>query len=580
MATRQVRRRLGRKTTNAASALPPLAGWYAACLAWARRYGWLFAVAFGLRLAYPLSIRHAVFFTHLQTEPLRYRQWADLIARGRLPPPPYDEPPGYPLFLAAVYACGGGRMAVSVAQGLLGAFTCIFVTVAGSRWFGRSVGVLAGVFAAIYGPFIYFGSALLPTALFVCLATGAMAAALSAAPGPSWGLSGCLWAASIAVRPQVLLAFPCVFIDAWRRGGRLALRRTAAPIALVLAGFLALNAAFTGRLVLLTTSGGLNLWLGNSAFSDGVSPFVSGDAEAFADGVRARAVDAVTADRRFAQAALAFWQHAPLQGLRLLWKKFVWTWVDRELPNSSDIGWETAHSWLFRSPLFPLRLGMVLPFALAGALLLGTDWRRLVLLAALPTVGIGTCVVFITDARFRLIMAPALVILAAFGVVRTYELMRTRPLDGRRLLVAAAGLVVGTVAAWGNFYGVRTYRIPQLVVNAGILEREAGQFEAAVHHLRQGLALHPRDGIAWVHLALALEQEGRPAAALQAYLDASALLPDDPAVREMSGRFFARYGLDPALRERYVAAATPAARAAVGRDARTALARAAGEPAP
>ena len=59
-----------------------------------------------------------------------------------------------------------------------------------------------------------------------------------------------------------------------------------------------------------------------------------------------------------------------------------WTWTDRELPNTGDIEWETSQSALFRWRVLPLRLGIVLPLAVAGALLLGREWRGLVLLAA------------------------------------------------------------------------------------------------------------------------------------------------------------------------------------------------------
>jgi Flp pilus assembly protein TadD len=73
------------------------------------------------------------------------------------------------------------------------------------------------------------------------------------------------------------------------------------------------------------------------------------------------------------------------------------------------------------------------------------------------------------------------------------------------------------VLTWSNFYGVRSYHIPQISVNTGAMEREAGEFEPAVRHLREGLAGDPHDAIGWIHLALALEQQGNVEAARQAY---------------------------------------------------------------
>jgi cytochrome c-type biogenesis protein CcmH/NrfG len=111
----------------------------------------------------------------------------------------------------------------------------------------------------------------------------------------------------------------------------------------------------------------------------------------------------------------------------------------------------------------------------------------------------------------------------------------------RAELGPAIAFVAGLVLAWGNFYGVRSYRIPQISVNIGAMEREAGHFDSAVRHLREGLAADPHDAIGWIHLALALEQQNHVDAAAQAYRDALAQLPSDPEVTRMAERFFQRY---------------------------------------
>lgn len=498
----------------------------------------VFVAALLLRLLYVLSIHNAYFFRQLQTEPLRYHQWASLILDGKAPLPPFEQSPGYPYFIAAVYALFGRSVtAVACMQALLDAVTCALLAVIGRRWFGARAGLIAGGLAAVYGPFIYFAAQLLPSTLFVFMSVAALAAGVFGAAT----VAGCLWAAALLVRSEIVLAVPFVLFDAWTRGGRSALWKTAAPVLLCVAIVVGFNAAGSGKFVLFTTSDGVNLWLGNNAHADGVNPFIYGPLEAVADEVRAQASTGVEADRIFRRHAVTFIRQDRGHALRLLWKKLLWTLSDRELPNTDDIEWVTAHSWLFWRPLFPLSFGMLLPFACAGAVLLGRQWRQCAPLAGLFITGLVTGVVFFTNARFRLILAPPVLLLAAVALDRLPAMLEEWKTTRRAPLAAAAAFAVGAVLAWGNFYGVRAYRIPQISVNTGAMEREAGDFEAAVRHLREGLAGDPYDAIGWVHLALALEPQGNVDAARQAYRDAQVRLPNDPDVQQMAARFFQRH---------------------------------------
>jgi hypothetical protein len=533
--------------------------------------------ALALRLLYVWSVRHAVFFDHLQTEALRYQEWASLILDAPVPPrPPFEQSPGYPYLVAGLAVLFGRHVAaIAVFQAGLDALTCTLMAGVGRQWFGARAGYLAGTLAALYGPFIYFSAQMLPVTLFVFLCVAALYAAVQS----RWWLAGLLWAAALAVRAEVLFALPLIGVDAWRRGRWRALVRTNTPLAVCIAAFIGMNAAFSPHLVLLTTSGGENLWLGNNPYADGVSPFVAGPLEAVAEGVRAQAHnDAVAVDRQFRRLALAFWHAAPVDATRLLWRKLLWTWTDRELPNTSDIDWETGHSWLFRRPLFPLSFGMILPWAVAGALL-RDRWRGLELLGGLVLIGVSSCAVFFTNARFRVVMIPSLLWLAAYALDRVSGMLRNARAHAPGLGLATIGLVMGGLAAWGDVGGVRRYRIPQISVNTGILERESGDVAGAIRHLREGLAGDPHDGIAWVHLALALEQQGDPRTALEAYLDGLVAAPADADLHEMADRFCQLHALDAALLHAYAAATATAERSALRQRIEASLpARPAGQP--
>src|SRR6476646_4470948 len=137
----------------------------------------IFIASLVVRVLYVLSIRHAFFFDHLVTEPAFYDSWAHAIVAGDAPIHlPFDEAPAYAYFVAAIYAMGGGLLAVALVQAVLGALACAAIAVVAQRLGGARAGWLAGGLAALYGPFLYFTGQLEPAALAVCAASLALAA--------------------------------------------------------------------------------------------------------------------------------------------------------------------------------------------------------------------------------------------------------------------------------------------------------------------------------------------------------------------------------------------------------------------
>lgn len=513
----------------------------------ARQAAAVFAGALLVRLLYILSIRHAFFFDHLQTEPQRYDAWAAAILRGAAPAvPPFDEAPAYPYLVALLYALfGRGIAVVAFAQAGIDAASCAALSLIGRRWNGAGTGWVTGVLAALYGPLIYFTGQLEPATLAVFAVSLALWATPEATDGrpARWSIAGAVWAAALLVRSEIVLALPLLLLHAWLSGGRRLLARAAAAPALLLCASMTLNAVSSHHLVLLTTGSGVNLWLGNNPQADGVNPFLHGPLQKVAHEVGAQARDAVEADAHFRDHALAFFRQQPGTALHLVLRKFLWLWTARELPNATDIDWQTGQSWLFHPPWFPPGHGVLLPLCVAGALLLGRGWRQRLLLAAPLAIGIGTSVLFFTNARFRLVMAPAQILLA--GLALTYVARQLPAWRERRseLARAAAGAALGLVAAWANFYNVRGYQIPQIAVNIAVLERGAGDLPAAIRHLREGLRGDPQDPAAWVQLALTFEQAGRPEEARATWLESLRQIPWNPMLRRLAASHLRR-GLD------------------------------------
>lgn len=563
-----------------------------------------------VRMLYLASVADAPFIHNLQTNPARYDTWAKLILNGQAPAPPFDQAPGYPYLLALIYAVAGpSASAVRGVQAAMDALTCIAIALAAMRVAapraGRSLalrpGIIAGLLAVAYGPFIYFTGELLPATSSLLALSGAVTAALYG----RWYAAGLAFAVATGLRLETLIGLPLLVATAWRSGSRHACLAVSLPVLLVPLALCGMNLNATGRWSAPTTGSGLNLWLGNNPHADGVSPFVSGPLAPIADRARTQAnADPLATDALLRVQAIDFWREFPRQAVGLAYKKLRWTLSGRELPNTSDIEWQESYSWMFRVPGLPLGLGVVLALALAALPELLPTWQGLpgparvrrrtpplrqatgerkrpktttapagpaedgyashpvLLLAIGPCIALVTGVVFFTNARFRLPMLPTLLVLAGMAVDQTWTLLPQWRRHQRRLAAMAAAAGFGVWLAYSDPYDVWSYRIAEIDVNTGSVEREAGNYTRAADYLRRALRSTPDDEIAWVHLALALEQQGDPPAAAEAYLDGLARSSGRQHLPDMARRFFARHHLNLSDLQNFLDTESPALRAA------------------
>jgi hypothetical protein len=508
------------------------------------RIGWrwlaaIVVVAALLRVIHVVSIARLFCFEHPQTEGTEYLGWAREILSGHPRPPPFDEGSGYPYWLATVGALlGEGPGPIAGAQVVLGVATCLLVALVAARLSGaRRVGIIAGFAAAACGPLISATGEIAPTTLFLFVLAAALYASarsesgrLSAAAERWWAAAAVLWACAIAIRSEAVLAAPIAIWDAARRSGRRAATVVAAGFVLPVALSLAVNAS-SGHVVPLTYGGGLNFFLGNNSGSDGVDPFQSRTASpTISAAMAAAADDPVRADRRLWLAGLSFWRDAPGAALRLAGKKALWTFQDRELPNTTDPSWWQGKSALFAAPLGPLGFGAYLVASFFGlAALARSDRRsRFACLLAPLAIGLVTCAVFFTNGRFRAPILLPVLVMAAVGLDSL-----ARPTARRERIAACAAAALGGLLAFGGWGGVRRYHLGAIDVNLGVCERADGHANAAVALLSRGLERDPTDGLGWMHLALALDDTGRRVDAIavfQAHQDALASV--DPRLKK------------------------------------------------
>ncbi len=254
--------------------------------------GVILLIGLALRAAYLRELVHTPDFAAPLADAAYHDYWARALVAGDWTPPPdtpdpqiyrgaFARPPGYPYFLAAVYAVSGGSyLAPRLVQAALGLVSVVLAWGLTRTMLGRGAALATGLLAAVFWGFIYYEGELQEPALLVPLILGLVwVLARWAAQPAAWRLlvAGVLIGAGALLRPNVLLLG--VIAGLWLTGvlwRRSAVRRWPAAVGLLVLGTLLPIAPVTvrnwrvsGDFVLISTNGAINLWVGNNELADG-----------------------------------------------------------------------------------------------------------------------------------------------------------------------------------------------------------------------------------------------------------------------------------------------------------------------
>jgi tetratricopeptide (TPR) repeat protein len=505
-------------------------------------------VALALRIVYVLQSRASPFFAEPQMDAAYHVDWARALAEGRtFQPGPFFRAPLYPWFLSICFALfGEGYLAPRIVQAVVGMLTVGLVYLVGARAFDRRVGWLAALFAAGYWVMIYFDGELLLPVLEAPFDLLAIWLSLRCADRPTAvraAAAGLAWGGSAIVRPNVLLFAPLVGIWILWRASRTApsMRRALfAPAAFVLGLFApilpitAYNMFVGGDSVLISSQGGVNLWIGNNPQSDGSSAIVPGtradwwggyyDAIHQAEAAMGRTLKPSEVSSWYTRMALEFVAGQPALALRqFLWKLRLF-WTDWELGNNSD---ERFFALRFGPILrwLPLGFGVLAPLSLIGLALTSRRAARDLPLWAFVPVYMLSVVAFFVCSRFRVPVLPVLCVFAAYACIRSAELLRAKKFAAL-IGIALAFLILAI--------GVRD--IPREIDRSesnglwllGVHEVQHQNLEAGAEDFRQAIAAKPRNVYAVRDLGLVLKDLNRFPEAEASLRSALDIRSDDP----------------------------------------------------
>ena len=540
----------------------------------------LFFLALAVRLAYLAEIRSEPDFASPLVDAGYHDYWAWGIASGKWELPegvgvdpeiahhPYFRPPLPAYWLALIYRVfGHDHLAAHALGALLGSLSCVLVWAIARRLLGRGSALIAGLAAATYWILPYFDNEYREVGLLVFLYAATILTLLRYQERPGGGrafLAGITLGLASLAKPNVLVVALAVWVWIYWIARRDQPRgRTLRQIGLSALGVglcvapVTLRNVIAGKdLVLISSNGGINLYIGNNPEASGVAVDLPRDLPRFHSAFDypqiVHAVEARTqrtmspseVSRWFAGEAWKWATAHPSRALALMARRALAFWSPTEIPSEKDLVAARERSRVLW--ILPVGFAAVLASALLG---LGVALRRGVSRSGLALLGIFIALSYLSylpffvTARYRAPLVPFLLILSAEGLA--YLLRTARARNWPRLALATASLL----ALWalqraGGPVHVRD-EAGDLAVRGAQLAAQ-GQKEEALDLLRRAVEANPKNAMAQSNLGLLLSELGELDQAALHLRRASQLDPGDYRPHQNLGLTLARMGKVPA----------------------------------
>jgi tetratricopeptide (TPR) repeat protein len=510
-----------------------------------------------------------------------YDDWAQQIARGDwLGHEVFYQAPLYPYVLGTLYAMTGRNLLmVRICQAIIGSLACVFLGLAGRRFFSNRIGLIAGLLLALYAPAIFFDSLLQKSVLDVFLISLTLWILSGLAPDSRsalaleeprtrwpWLWLGLGMGALSLTRENSLVLAAVVLLWTFIRNPVAGRERVAAAgafvlgLAIVIVPVAVRNHSVGGGFYLTTSQFGPNFYIGNNPQADGTyMPLRFGrgapeyerqDAIELAERAEGRHLTPAEVSTYWADRALDFIASQPAAWLRLAGRKVALLWNATEMVDTesqeSYAEWSTPVRLLAHVGHF----GTLVPLAAFGVWATWPRQKHLWIVHAMAIAYAASVVMFYVFARYRYPLVPFLVLFASAGLAALPRFMRAGcrvpsapcPVPGAGCQVLSAGcdvrsvrqlvLALTTVAAIAIFvnWPILSRDLMEAVTenNLGVALEDEGRLDEAASHYRRAIAFKADYAPAYNNLGTALRAKGDLDEAVASYERALALQPDFP----------------------------------------------------
>ncbi len=510
----------------------------------------VFLLALSIRMVYLYQIHDNPFFDHLLIDEYAYDQWAQQIAAGDwLGKEVFYQDPLYPYFLGTIYSIiGRDYVWVRVIQLVIGSASCVLIYMIGKSFFNPVTGLTAGILAALYKPFFYFEAMFLKSFLgvfLICLLIVLLAYARSRRSFLLWVTAGFVLGLLALVRANTLALAGGVLI--WLFVGleteKLSYKLTAfagfmVGLAIVTMTVCARNYVVGKDIVLLTSQGGQNFLIGNNPWNKSgryeppifVRPnprYEQRDFLARAEAVLGRKLKPSEVSKYWFGEAFSFIRQQPWQWLKLMWLKtwMFWNWY--EVPDNQNFYFFSQYSSLLRMPLPDFRMMAALGL---GAMALGlTRWKKLLLLHLMVVLYSATVILFYVFDRYKLPVAPPLIVFAASLVASIPEMIATRRLFRLSVGISLAAILyilLGTHVNPEEYYSDSANAYSRL----GSVYLAEGKLDEALQAYQESVNIMPYHWTGYYGLGSTYDRKKQFDLALENYTLARRYNPGNPDI--------------------------------------------------
>jgi len=468
----------------------------------------LFVLAFVVRYVYTVQIQTLPSFKVLVMDAANFDNLArQILQDGWIGKELFFIDPFYQYFLALIYKIFGTTFfAVRLTQIILSSLTCVFHYFIAKKIIDRNIGIASSLVSVFYGVYVFFVPMLLKPSLFLFLETLSillLIIGIKDKKNRPLFLSGLTIGLMMITRGNTLIILLFLFI--WMIGvlKNHGVKTIVAKISIYLLGisvilipFATRNYIVSRQIVITSTCGGFNFYIGNNKTACGLySPLVDGNQTPFYEKKHMKLVAEQKLGRKLTyNQASDFWFsesikwiiNNKLDFIKLILTKIQIYFNHYEIPDAEDFYIYQNHSSMLRFCF--ITFAIIASLAIAGMIFGMRDPRKLSLLYFLFISNSISVVLFFIFSRFRVPVVPWLIIFAVHFVRQMYRAIKTRRF-------AAIGIGFLSFLIFYLFVNSEIEVLKGLSGSSyfalGDSYRKTGQYDKAISEYQKGLRINP-----------------------------------------------------------------------------------------